>query len=60
MLRALSKKFPEKYKDLLAEYYGSFVGEQAKGGEKKKEGTEEGGGEEEKKGGGEEKKGGGE
>jgi len=32
MLKALSKKFPEKYKDLLADYYASFIGEGGKGG----------------------------
>jgi hypothetical protein len=39
MLRALSKEFPPKYKEMLAAYYASFLSEEAKKepGEKKKE-----------------------
>jgi len=46
MLRALSKEFPAKYKDMLAAYYASFVGEEPKpdaGGKKPEEGGKEGG-----------------
>jgi hypothetical protein len=42
MLRALSKEFPEKYKELLAEYYGSFIGERSGAGVSGPEGTKEG------------------
>jgi hypothetical protein len=43
MLKALSRKFPEKYKDLLANYYASFIsggGEKKPGEEGDKGGTE--------------------
>jgi len=51
MLRALSKEFPAKYKEMLAAYYASFVGEEAKKetGEKKEDGKKEGGQKEGKK-----------